>query len=154
MNLPEEEEQPQPQQPEQVQEQQQGQEQRGREEAKQQQQRQELQQEQQSQPPRRQVTWCRLHAMGPRHLLQQHMALGLLASLSTTQWALQYEADAAVCGALPLLSVPSFSQPQPYPLLLMQPAPAAFGGGVMLQLWLDQSEVGAMEQAVAAQGGF
>ncbi len=31
------------------------------------------------------VTWRRLHAMGPTALLQQQMELGLLASLSTTQ---------------------------------------------------------------------
>jgi hypothetical protein len=31
------------------------------------------------------VTWRRLHAMGPSALLQQQMELGLLASLSTTQ---------------------------------------------------------------------
>lgn len=31
------------------------------------------------------ITWRRLHAMGPSALLEQQMQLGLLASLSTTQ---------------------------------------------------------------------
>ena len=119
-----------------------------------QQEKQQQQQEEKADSSKQQVTWRRLHAMGPRRLLDQQMTLGLLASLSTTQWALQYEVDAAVCGELPVLAVPSFSQPQPYPLLIMQPAPAAGGGGVLLHLWLDEAEVTFMEEAVAAQGGI
>lgn len=82
------------------------------------------------------------------------MALGLLASLSTTQWPLHYAADAALAGQQPVLAVPSFSQPQPYPLLLMQQAPGALGGGVLVHVWVDGQEVTLMQQAVAAQGGL
>jgi hypothetical protein len=103
---------------------------------------------------RQQVTWRRLHAMGPRCLLQQQMQLGLLASLSTTQWPLDYSIDANMAGQLPLLAVPSFSQPQPYPLLLMQQAPPGLGGGMLLHVWLDGDEAPLLQQAVAARGGL
>jgi hypothetical protein len=101
-----------------------------------------------------QVTWRRLHAMGPRQLLQQQMQLGLLASLSTTQWPLDYAADADFAGQLPLLAVPSCSQPQPYPLLLMQQAPTGCGGGMLLHVWLDGDEVPLLQEAVAVFGGL
>jgi hypothetical protein len=100
------------------------------------------------------VTWHRLHAMGSRKLLQQQMQLGLLASLSTTQWLLDYAADAYFAGQMPLMAVPSFSQPQPYPLLLMQQAPQGSGGGMLLHVWLDAGEVELLQQAVAASGGL
>ncbi|WIA17769.1 hypothetical protein OEZ85_009282 [Tetradesmus obliquus] len=106
------------------------------------------------QQQQQQVTWRRLHAMGPRCLLQQQMQLGLLASLSTTQWPLDYAADASFAGQLPLLAVPSFSQPQPYPLLLMQQGPPGMGGGLLLHVWLDAAEVPLLQQAVAARGGL
>jgi hypothetical protein len=106
------------------------------------------------QQQQQQVTWRRVHAMGPRRLLQQQMQLGLLASLSTTQWSLDYAVDANMAGQLPLLAVPSFSQPQPYPLLLMQQAPQLLGGGVLLHVWLDAAEVPLLQQAVSAQGGL
>lgn len=106
------------------------------------------------QQQQQQVTWRRLHAMGPRCLLQQQMQLGLLASLSTSQWPLDYAADASFAGQLPLLAVPSFSQPQPYPLLLMQQAPPGMGGGLLLHVWLDAAEVPLLQQAVANKGGL
>jgi hypothetical protein len=100
------------------------------------------------------VTWRRLHGMGPRKLLQQQMQLGLLASLSTTQWPLDYAADACFAGQLPLMAVPSFSQPQPFPLLLLQQAPPGCGGGLLLHVWLDAGEVALLQQAVAEHGGL
>ena len=101
-----------------------------------------------------QVTWRRLHAMGPRNLLPQQIELGLLPSLSTTQWPLEFEAETSMAGQTPIMAVPSFSQPQPYPLVLMQQATAAAGGGVVVHVWLDGSEVGLIKDAVAAQGGI
>jgi hypothetical protein len=110
--------------------------------------------QQQQQQQQQRVTWRRLHGMGPRKLLQQQMQLGLLASLSTTQWPLDYAADACFAGQLPLMAVPSFSQPQPFPLLLLQQAPPGCGGGLLLHVWLDAGEVALLQQAVAEHGGL
>lgn len=71
-----------------------------------------------------------------------------------TRWPLDYAEDAAFAGVLPCMSFPSFSQPQPYPLVLMQQATPAQGGGWMVHLFLDAAEAPAMQDAVAAQGGL
>lgn len=101
-----------------------------------------------------QVTWSRLHAMGPHQLLPQQMELGLLPSLSTTQWPLDFAVDTCMAGFQPVYAVPAFSHPQPYPLALMQQAPNAAGGGVMVHVFMDDVEAAAMEQAMLAQGGI
>lgn len=110
--------------------------------------------EQQQQQMKQQVTWRRLHAMGPSRLLLQQMQLGLLPSLSTTQWPLDFAVDACMYGSLPVYAEPAFSQPQPYPLVLMQHAPVAAGGGVMLHLFLDDVDVCGMQQQLLLQGGI
>lgn len=78
------------------------------------------------------------------------------AAISTClcRWPLDYAKDAAFAGQVPCLAVPSFSQPQPYPLVIMQQATPAQGGGWMVHIFLDAAEVLAMQQAVAAQGGL
>lgn len=86
--------------------------------------------------------------MGPRELLEQQRQLGLLPSLSCTQWPLDVAADAALGDQVPLLVAPSFSQPQPYPLVLQQPAPPAMGGGVLVHLCLDPEEADLFVQKV------
>lgn len=72
----------------------------------------------------------------------------------TLRWPLRFQEDAAFVGQLPSLSVPSFSQPQPYPLVLMQQATLAQGGGWMVHLFLDACEAPAMQAAVEMQGGI
>ena len=79
------------------------------------------------QQPQLRVTWRRLHAMGPRHLLEHQVALGALPSITATQWPIDYGADATFNGVSPVLVVPGFSSPQPYPMLLLQQAPPAWG---------------------------
>jgi hypothetical protein len=78
----------------------------------------------------------------------------VLLSAAPARWPLDYASDAAFAGVLPCMSVPSFSQPQPYPLVLMQQATPAQGGGWMVHLFLDAAEAPAMQDAVAAQGGL
>ncbi|KAF8055398.1 IFT57 [Scenedesmus sp. PABB004] len=107
-------------------------------------------QQQQQQPGAAAVTWRRLHAMGPRRLLERQVALGCLPSLTTTQWPLNYAADAALAGQLPLAALPGFSSPGPFPLLLSQPAPPALGGGVLLHLVVDADEAAPLAAALAA----
>ena len=70
------------------------------------------------------------------------------------RWPVRFQEDVAFAGQLPSLSVPSFSQPQPYPLVLMQQATPAQGGGWMVHLFLDACEAPAMQAAVDIQGGI
>lgn len=84
--------------------------------------------------------------------------------LKQHRWPLDYATDASFAGQLPLLSVPAFSQPQPYPLVLLQQATPAqggnggggggSGGGWMVHMFLDASEVAGMRAALAEQGGL
>lgn len=107
-----------------------------------------------NQPAKKAITWRRLHAMGPSTLLPKQMDLGLLPSLSTTQWPLDVDQHTCMAGLLPVVAVPGFSQPQPYPLVLLQQATAAAGGGVMVHVFLDTAEANALQQAIQAQGGI
>jgi hypothetical protein len=86
--------------------------------------------------------------MGPRHLLEHQVALGALPSITATQWPIDYGADATFNGVSPVLVVPGFSSPQPYPLLLMQQAPPAWGGGLLLYVWVDAAEAPALCSAL------
>lgn len=80
-------------------------------------------------------------------------AVAVLGVILITRWPLDYAADTSFGGQLPRLSVPSFSQPQPYPLVLMQQATPAQGGGWMVHVFLDAAEAPAMQQALEAQHG-
>lgn len=86
--------------------------------------------------------------MGPRSHLEQQMLLGCIPALSTTQWSFDEAEDACMGGQVPLLCVPAFSQPQPYPLVLSTKAPQRLGGGVMLHLFLDRMEAEAMQRTL------
>lgn len=70
------------------------------------------------------------------------------------RWPLDLETHTNFAGLVPCITVPSFSQPQPYPLVLMQQATAAQGGGWMVHLFLDPAEADDMQQAITAQGGL
>eukprot|EP00775_Hariotina_reticulata_P008505 gene8505-8687_t len=71
-------------------------------------------------------------------------------ALRTAKWPLDVAADAALGGHMPLLVAPSFSQPQPYPLVLQQSAPSAMGGGVLVCVWLDPAEADLFLLAMSA----
>jgi hypothetical protein len=70
------------------------------------------------------------------------------------RWPLDLTVDTNFAGQVPCVAVPSFSQPQPYPLVLLQQATAAQDGGWMVHVFLDPAEADDMQQAVAAQGGL
>jgi hypothetical protein len=71
------------------------------------------------------------------------------------RWPLHFQRDACFAGQLPCAAAPSFSQPQPYPLVLLQQAAPAQGCGAwMVRVWLDAGDADALRQAVEAQGGL
>ena len=69
---------------------------------------------------------------------------------SPTQLALDYPADAAFDGQLPVAAVCTFGR-MVVPIVHSQPAPPAAGGGVQLYCWLPADE--AAELAAAVGGG-